>query len=94
MSPHSTKATLFASKPTKGRDAGVAGGSEDGLAFFVERSGDAVIFTSLYVLGPVAALVVAAVVYVIERGPIIGSNWIDFLDKLDERRARRRQKRR
>jgi hypothetical protein len=55
--------------------------------------GDAVIVTSLYVLGPVAALLVAVVVYVIERVPIIGARWIDFLDKLEDYRERRRQRR-
>jgi len=51
-----------------------------------------VILTSLYVLGPVAALVVAVVIYVIERGPIIGSRWINFLLKWDDFRARRRRR--
>jgi hypothetical protein len=49
--------------------------------------------TSLYVLGPTAMLVVAAVIYVIERGPIVGSRWIDFLTKWDNFRARRRRRR-
>ncbi|HET7589750.1 MAG TPA: hypothetical protein VFK14_06145 [Solirubrobacterales bacterium] len=43
--------------------------------------------TSLYVLGPVATLIVVAIVYVLERGPIIGSRWIDFLQKLRDFRA-------
>jgi hypothetical protein len=50
-----------------------------------------VIFTSLYVLGPVAALVLTVVIYVIERGPVVGSRWIDFLVKWDNFRARRRR---
>jgi hypothetical protein len=37
----------------------------------------------LHVLGPVAP-VAAVVIYVIERGPIIGSRWLDFLRKLRE----------
>lgn len=37
---------------------------------------------SLYVLGPVAGFGLGLVVYVIERGPIIGSRWIDFLRNL------------
>ncbi len=45
---------------------------------------------SLYVLGPVAALVLAIVLYVIERGPIIGVRWLWFLDKLDAYRRNRR----
>jgi hypothetical protein len=45
---------------------------------------------SLYVLGPVAALVLDFVLYVIERGPIIGVRWLWFLGKLDEYRCNRR----
>jgi len=41
-----------------------------------------VFLTSLYVFGPVAALIVAAVIYVVERGPIIGTRWLDFLQRL------------
>jgi hypothetical protein len=41
---------------------------------------------SLYVLGPVAAFVLASIVYLIERGPIIGSRWIDFLRNLRDLR--------
>jgi hypothetical protein len=52
-----------------------------------------VVLTSLYVLGPVAAFIVGVVIYVFERGPVIGSGWIDFLDKLDDFRARRRKRR-
>jgi hypothetical protein len=47
---------------------------------------------SLYVLGPMAALVVASVLYVVERGPIIGVRWLDFLEKLESRRERRRRR--
>jgi hypothetical protein len=46
---------------------------------------------SLYVLGPVAGFVLAVVLYVIERGPIIGVRWLWFLTKLNAfRRDRRR----
>lgn len=45
---------------------------------------------SLSVLGPAAAFAVAVVLYVIERGPIIGSQWLDFLAKLEVHRERRR----
>jgi hypothetical protein len=53
----------------------------------------------LYVLGlsPVVALSVGLLIrllrYMAEQGPIIGSRWIDFLDKLDDFRTRRRQRR-
>jgi hypothetical protein len=30
--------------------------------------------------------------YVIEQGPIIGMRWLDFLDRLDDRRMRRRRR--
>jgi hypothetical protein len=45
---------------------------------------------SLYVLGPVAGFVLALVLYVIERGPIIGVRWLWFLAKLDAYRRNRR----
>jgi hypothetical protein len=41
-----------------------------------------VFLTSLYVLGPVAALIVAAIVYLAERGPLVGSRWLAFLRDL------------
>lgn len=34
------------------------------------------------VVGPVAGLVACVVVYLIERGPIVGSRWIAFLREL------------
>ncbi len=43
------------------------------------EEGHAVISMWLYVLGPPAALIVAVVVYLAERGPIIGPRWLDFL---------------
>ncbi len=43
---------------------------------------------SLYVLGPVAAFIVAVVLYVVERGPIIGIRWLEFLSMLEVRRNR------
>jgi len=46
----------------------------------------------LAVFGPVVAVVVAVAVYVIERGPTVGTRWLDFFDRLDERRAKRRRK--
>lgn len=47
---------------------------------------------SLYVLGPVAAFVASLVLYVIERGPIIGVRWLYFLAKLESHRERRRNR--
>lgn len=47
---------------------------------------------SLYALGPVVALVVPSVLYVVERGPIIGVRWLDFLEKLESHRERRRKR--
>jgi hypothetical protein len=47
---------------------------------------------SLYVLGPVVGGVLAIVLYVLERGPIIGIRWLRFFAGLDAyRRHRRRQ---
>lgn len=46
---------------------------------------------SLYVLGPVAGLILAIVLYVLERGPIIGVRWLWFLAKLDAHRRNRRR---
>jgi hypothetical protein len=46
---------------------------------------------SFYVLGPVAAFVVGLVLYVVERGPIIGIRWLDFFAKLESHRERRRR---
>jgi hypothetical protein len=47
---------------------------------------------SLYVLGPIAAIILAAVLYVVERGPIIGIRWLEFLSMLEARRDRRRRR--
>lgn len=47
---------------------------------------------SLYVLGPVAGLVLAVIVYAIERGPIIGVRWLWFLAELDAYRRDRRRR--
>jgi hypothetical protein len=52
-----------------------------------------VILSSLYVLGPVVAFIVGVVIYVVERGPTIGSGWIDFFDKWDDFCTRRRERR-
>jgi hypothetical protein len=49
------------------------------------------ILTSLYVLGPAATILFALVLYVIERGPIVGARWLLFLETL---RAYRRRNRR
>lgn len=45
---------------------------------------------SLYVFGPVAALVLGFVLYVVERAPIIGVRWLWFLGQLDDYRRKRR----
>jgi hypothetical protein len=45
----------------------------------------------LAVFGPVVAVVVAVAVYVIER-PTVATRWLNFFDRLDERRAKRRRK--
>lgn len=47
---------------------------------------------SLYVLGPVAAFVAGLVLYLVERGPIIGVRWLVFLAKLESHRERRRNR--
>jgi hypothetical protein len=51
------------------------------------------ILTSLYVLGPAATLLFALVLYVLERGPIIGTRWLMFLETLDAYRRRERPRR-
>lgn len=47
---------------------------------------------SLYVFGPVAAFAIGLVLYVVERGPIIGVRWLDFLARLESHRERRRNR--
>ena len=47
--------------------------------------------TSLYVLGPVAAFGIAALLYVIERAPLIGVRWLWFLERLETYRQRKRR---
>lgn len=47
---------------------------------------------SLNVFGPVAALVLAILLYVIERGPIIGVRWLWFLAKFGAYRRNRRRR--
>ena len=47
---------------------------------------------SLYVLGPAAAFGVGLVLYIVERGPVIGGRWLDFLAKLEAHRERRRRR--
>jgi hypothetical protein len=47
---------------------------------------------SLYVLGPVAGGLLIAVLYVLERGPIIGIRWIRFLSELDSYLRERRRR--
>jgi hypothetical protein len=44
---------------------------------------------SLHVFGPLAAFVLAILVYLAERGPLIGSRWIDFLSNLRDYRKGR-----
>jgi len=50
------------------------------------------ISTSLYVLGPAATLLLVLVLYLLERGPIIGAHWLWFLEKLQGYRRRRRRR--
>jgi hypothetical protein len=55
------------------------------------EEGDAVIPMWIYtVVGPVAALIIALVLYALERGPIVGSRWLRFLSELEAFRARKK----
>lgn len=50
------------------------------------------ILTSLYVLGPAATVLFGLVLYLLERGPIIGVRWLLFLEKLQDHRGRKRRR--
>jgi hypothetical protein len=53
-----------------------------------------VILTSLYVLGPVAALTIAFLLYVVERGPVVLLRWLRLIDELKARHRHKREDRR